>query len=89
MEALLERPPVVPQRSAVKQATRRGIPESREGQIWANGHWVDLDELEADLDIAEDDLEGAYGGIDGEEFMGTGTAFDTDEAGPVYTPAGS
>lgn len=27
----------------------------------------------------------AYGGIDGEEFMGTGTAFDTSEAEPTYT----
>lgn len=30
--------------------------------------------------------EPVYGGIDGEEFMGTGTGFQTDEEGPVYTP---
>lgn len=30
--------------------------------------------------------EPVHGSIDGEEFMGTGTAFDTDEAPPVYTP---
>jgi len=81
VEALLELPPV-------KQAIpRRGIPDGREGQLWANGRWVDLDEFEADLDDSDFDL--VYGGIDGEEFMGTGTAFDTNEAGPVYTPAGS
>ena len=82
MEALLERPPV-------KQAGWSGIPEGLEDQIYVNGRWVDVDEFEADLIEDEEDPDYAWGGIDGEEFMGTGTAFDTDEAGPVYTPAGS
>ncbi len=67
MEALLDTPSV----------KHRTIPaEEVGGSIWADGYWVDLEDL-------------VHGGIDGEEFMGTGTAFDTDEAGPVYTPAGS
>jgi hypothetical protein len=74
MQALQERPTV------------RGIPEALENQIWANGRWLDTEELEADLELSDEDFDLIFGGIDGEEFMGTGTAFDTDEQGPVYTP---
>lgn len=74
MEALLERSPV-------KKVTSRGVPEGQEGQVWTNGRWVNPGYFTPD--------DSAHGGIDGEERMGTGTAFDTDEAPPVYTPAGS
>lgn len=50
------------------------------GQVWANGRWIDAGDLVEDF---------TFDGIDGEELMGTGTAFETDEAPPVYTPFGS
>lgn len=76
MEVLLIPPPI-------KQATQRGIAEGGDSDIWVNGRWVPPSYFTDEFDNL------AYGGIDGEELMGTGTAFDTDEAGPVYTPAGS
>lgn len=86
MEALLER-------SAICHAKpTRDIPHGLMGQLWVNGSWAFPDELDDDTDSDPGDPlshDLAYGGIDGEEFMGTGTAFETDESGPVYHPAGS